>query len=86
MTDYATWLDETDINHSEDIIYATPAVGIGPGDRLVLYDLHGGRGKFWLDVLSVEETGWEKHRYAIAVKGDRMDELREALTYEVADG
>ena len=84
MTDYATFLHMADIHHDKDVLYVTTANGIGPGDRLVLYDYHGKRKAFWLDVLSVWETGWIKHKYALIVHGDRMAELREALTYEVA--
>jgi len=86
MTDYAAWLDSADIHHAEDTLFITTADGIKSGDHLVLYDHRRQRNPIWLDVLDVQETGWQKHKYAIGIKGDRMDELREALTYHVAGG
>ena len=84
MTDYATWLDRADINHGDDILYVTVAKGVSLGDRIVLYDYEHNLEPLWVTVLDVQETGWQKHRYAIRFECDRMVELREALTYHVA--
>lgn len=86
MTDYATWLDQTDIHHSEDKIFASIADGIKTGDRIVIYDISVKHEPFWLDILSVEKLGWVKHTHVLGVSGERVDELREALTYHVAGG
>lgn len=82
MSEYAAWLENTDIHTELDELFITLSEGVQVDDVLFLYG-SGNRKTFRVKITSIKETGWTKHRHRVGFECEDTPALRQALTYEV---